>query len=85
MRLIEEFLHRELIVRDFNVIERVDDRVLDEFVVRWATTKKPKPLQPAEEVLESLEASLPFSTYVWKLLTERVLEHRSVALRNSKG
>jgi hypothetical protein len=35
-----EFLHRELISRDFAIVEQVNDSLLDKFIFKWATTKK---------------------------------------------
>ena len=85
MEMSREFLGRQLIQREFDIVKRVNNPSLDAFFVKWARTKIGKPSQPAPAMLNSLEDQLHHCTYVPNLLNIHVLEDRMTALRNSQG
>lgn len=82
LEMDREFLHKELIKRDFLLVEQVNYVALDDFIFKWATTKKGNAAEPSAEVLIGLQEKLSGCTYVQNLLRARILEHRTFRRQN---
>lgn len=82
LEMDREFLHQELIKRDFLLVEQVNDIALDDFIFKWATMKKENAVEPSAEVLIGLQRKLCDCKYVRDLLSARILEDRTARRRN---